>query len=170
LASALLAKIKFNFKHMKNIIPILAVASVFMVSCQSNSTTDTANNDSSSTKDSSPVNNSICYAYYKNRDTATLKLITSAGKVSGDLRYSLYEKDSNKGTIEGIVKGDTIIADYAFNSEGMQSIRQVVWLRKDGKLLEGFGEQEQVGNKTRFKNIAQLKFADSIEFSAVDCK
>ena len=31
--------------------------------------------------------------------------------------------------------------------------------KKDGKLVEGVGEQEEVGNKLRFRNISKLKYA-----------
>lgn len=156
---------------MKNIIPILAVASALIASCQSNTTKTTTSTDSTlNTVVDTSKNSDQCFEYIKNKDTATLKLVTTNNTVSGDLTYKLYEKDKNNGTITGIVKGDTIIANYTFQSEGMASIRQVVWLKKDGKLIEGFGESEGVNGKMKFKNIGQLKFENSLEFKPVDCK
>ncbi|MBC6109603.1 hypothetical protein ACFOG5_21900 [Pedobacter fastidiosus] len=156
---------------MKNIIPILAVASALLASCQSNTTKTITTTDSTIIADVDTTKNSNqCFVYIKNRDTATLKLITTNNTVSGDLSYKLYEKDKNNGAITGIVKGDTIIANYTFQSEGMASVRQVVWLKKDGKLVEGFGESEEVDGKMKFKNISQLKFENSMEFKPVDCK
>nr|GFC68635.1 hypothetical protein [Tanacetum cinerariifolium] len=35
--------------------------------------------------------------------------------------------------------GDTLVADYTFQSEGTTSIRQVVFLRRDIGFIEGFG-------------------------------
>jgi hypothetical protein len=111
-----------------------------------------------------------CYAYVKNRDTASLTLRLAGEEITGDLSYKLFEKDSNKGTIAGEIKGDTIIAEYDFNSEGTRSIREIVFLKKDGKLYEGFGEVETKGMKTVFKNRADLKFEESIVFDSTDCK
>jgi len=86
------------------------------------------------------------------------------------LSYSLFEKDSNKGTISGEVKGDTILAEYNFDSEGMRSTREVVFLKRDRKLYEGFGEVEEKNGKTVFKDRSKLKFGDAIVFSLTDCK
>ncbi|WP_316800192.1 hypothetical protein [Pedobacter frigidisoli] len=152
---------------MKIVFPILAAASILAISCQSNNTSKTSSYSSLSKSDTHVTD---CYIYAKSRDTATLTIATLDGKVSGNLMYKLSEKDINNGTIEGVVKGDTIIADYTFNSEGMESKRQVVWLKRDNKLIEGFGEQEEAGNTAKFKNNSSLKFAGSIEFSKVDCK
>jgi hypothetical protein len=111
-----------------------------------------------------------CYEYVKNRDTASLTLKLAGEEITGDLSYKLFEKDSNKGTIAGEIKGDTIIAEYDFNSEGTRSIREIVFLKKDGKLYEGFGEVQTKGMKTVFKNRADLKFEESIVFDPTDCK
>ena len=111
-----------------------------------------------------------CYEYVKNRDTASLTLKLAGEEITGNLSYKLFEKDSNKGTIAGEIKGDTIIAEYDFNSEGARSIREIVLLKKDGKLYEGFGEVETKGMKTVFKNRADLKFEESIVFDPADCK
>ncbi len=111
-----------------------------------------------------------CYIYTKNRDTIKLKLNTENEELTGDLSYNLFEKDSNKGTISGEIKGDTILAEYTFDSEGMRSTREVVFLKRDGKLYEGFGDVEEKSGKTVFKNRAQLKFEDAIVLSLTECK
>ncbi|TCD04042.1 hypothetical protein EZ437_07205 [Pedobacter psychroterrae] len=111
-----------------------------------------------------------CYSYIKNRDTATLKINTENEELTGNLAYKLFEKDSNKGTIAGEMKGDTIIAEYIFNSEGRSSIREIVLLRKDGKLYEGYGDVEERKGKMVFKDRSKLKFGDAIVFSKTDCQ
>ncbi|MCZ4245634.1 hypothetical protein [Pedobacter punctiformis] len=155
---------------MKNILPIIAVTTVLMTSCQSNTTKNNKLTDSTTTKSDDAANASECFLYAKNRDTATLKLNTTDTLISGDLSYNLFQKDKNTGKIEGIVKGDTLIADYTFQSEGMQSVRQIVWLKQSGKLVEGFGDVEEADGKVKFKNISKLKFGKAIEFSKTDCK
>lgn len=112
----------------------------------------------------------VCYTYTKNKDTASLTLMISGRIITGELHYQLFEKDSNKGTIKGEMRGDTLIADYIFNSEGKQSIRQVAFLKKDGKLMEGFGDVIEKDGKMYFKSISDLKFGGAIEFTKAHCK
>ncbi len=111
-----------------------------------------------------------CYDYIKTRDTASLKLHVQGQEVTGDLSYRLFEKDSNKGTIAGVIKGDTIIAEYTFDAEGMRSVREIVFLKKDGKLYEGYGDTEEKGVKVMFKNRSALKFDSGLVFYKTACK
>jgi hypothetical protein len=155
---------------MKNILPLLAIAGLsFMTACQSEHKT-AAKNDTIPSISDSTATNTQCFLYAKNRDTATLKISIADNKVNGDLAYNLFEKDKNKGKIVGIVKGDTLISDYTFQSEGTTSVRQVVLLKKGDQLIEGFGDIEEVDGKTRFKNMSKLKFENSIVFAKTDCK
>lgn len=157
---------------MKSITSTLVLGVVFIVSCQNNTPEKSAKADSLITVKAADANLNLneCFKYIKNRDTSNLKL-NSAGKiVIGNLSYRLFEKDKNESTIIGIIKGDTIIADYTFQSEGTKSIRQVVWLKKDDKLIEGFGDVEEADGKTKFKNISKLIFGKSIVFTKVECK
>ncbi|RZK16174.1 MAG: hypothetical protein EOO86_15385 [Pedobacter sp.] len=153
---------------MKKLIPFLTLAVAFFASCQSKSTTsDTADTSIGSTE---TANSSLCYQSIKNRDTASVTLNIEDDKVTGSLTYNLFEKDKNNGVIAGIIKGDTIIADYTFQSEGTTSIRQVAWLKQSDQLIEGFGDVEEVDGKTQFKNIGKLSFGKSMVFTKTDCK
>ena len=142
----------------------LFVTGIFMA-CQSNQSTPN-NKETSKTTPTSQT----CYTYTKNRDTASLTLISTGLIVTGELRYQLFEKDSNTGVLQGEMRGDTLVADYTFNSEGMKSVRQVAFLKKEGKLLEGFGDVIEKDGKMVFKTLSTLKFGNSIEFEKVSCK
>lgn len=111
-----------------------------------------------------------CYSYTKNKDTASLIIISSDHIITGELHYKLFEKDSNHGLIKGEMRGDTLVADYTFGSEGSQSIRQVAFLKKDGKLLEGFGDVTEENGKMVFKDISTLKFGGAVEFTKANCQ
>lgn len=111
-----------------------------------------------------------CYNYIKNRDTATLKINMENEELTGNLSYKLFEKDSNNGTIAGEIKGDTIIAEYIFDSEGLRSIREIVLLKKDDKLYEGYGDVEEINGKMVFKDRSKLNFGDAVVFSKTDCQ
>ncbi|RYG11970.1 MAG: hypothetical protein EOO07_19775 [Chitinophagaceae bacterium] len=95
--------------------------------------------------------------------------MTSGNVTSGKLNYKLKEKDSNTGTIKGEMRGDTLLAEYTFNSEGTQSVRQVAFIKKGDQLLEGFGDVEQKDGKMVFKNTPKLTYGQSIVFEKVDC-
>lgn len=163
---------------MKKSLLLLAGIAMLATACNNNNADDKSTDTTSVTSvdtsltPSVPIHEKIaqCYIYTKNRDTAKLKINTENDELTGDLSYNLFEKDSNKGTISGEIKGDTILAEYIFDSEGMRSTREVVFLKRDGKLYEGFGEVEEKNGKTVFKNRAKLKFGDAIVFSLTNCK
>ena len=161
-------------KHilMKNIIPILGAAALFMASCQGGTAKKThAKIDSTIVTNAKAITDSTqCYQYIKNRDTATLTLKTIDNKLTGTLGYNLYEKDKNAGTIAGVVKGDTIIANYTFQSEGKTSIREVAFLKKGDQLAEGFGDVQEVKGETKFKDLSKLNFDGLMTFGKIDCK
>lgn len=71
---------------------------------------------------------SACYKFANAADTITLKVETFPNVVTGLLNYTLKEKDKNRGEIEGVMRGDTLVADYSFMSEGTRSVRQVKFL------------------------------------------
>lgn len=110
-----------------------------------------------------------CYEYAKNKDTIQLKLIIKNKSVSGEMSYKLYEKDKNEGVIEGTMVGDTLFADYKFISEGVESFRQVAFVKKNGTIVEGYGEVEERKGKIVFKNKKALKFS-SMVLNEIPCK
>jgi len=97
-----------------------------------------------------------CYGYYTDKDSVFLKLTFKDNEVTGDLTYKLYEKDKNKGTLQGVVHGDTLFATYQFTSEGQASVRDVAFLKKGNELVEGFAPMDESG--THFKNRNDLDF------------
>lgn len=110
-----------------------------------------------------------CYRYAREGDTITLNISTVGNRVSGDLVYDWAEKDRNSGKVSGETRGDTLFMDYIFMSEGMESVREEVFLKKDGRLIIGYGEAEEKDGKWAYTDHARLKF-DTIRLSPVDCK
>jgi hypothetical protein len=135
-----------------------------------------SNNTDQNTSDSTPVDTTIvpatqqyCYQYIKDKDTAKITLMSSGPITTGELSYNLFEKDKNNGIFEGELHGDTLIAEYTFNSEGKESVRQVAFLKKNDQLLEGYGDVENKSGKMMFKNTATLKFGEGIVLNKVEC-
>ena len=119
-----------------------------------------------------PVTESLgdhCYSSIANNDTITMRLnINVNNEVNGELTYIPYQKDKNEGTLVGNIKGDTLVADYTFMSEGKSSVREVVFLKKDAQYIEGYGAILISNGKTVFTDKNQLKFNGKI-LSEVEC-
>lgn len=111
-----------------------------------------------------------CYLYINNNDTVTLSTVQEGKTVTGDLAYNLYEKDKNTGTIRGEMKGDLLIADYTFMSEGMKSTAQVVFKKTGNTLVQGYGEVVNQGSSVTFKNIDSLNYTNSILLKETNCE
>ena len=110
-----------------------------------------------------------CYSFVKDKDSIILQLVLKDSFVTGDLNYNFFEKDKNTGSITGKLAGDTIIAEYSFMSEGLQSSREVAFLRKGDTMLEGFGGVEDINGKTVFKDRATLTFDTVNVLTKVNC-
>jgi len=111
-----------------------------------------------------------CYQGILKQDTVTLNVVRKAGQISGTLRFDLSEKDNSDGMISGTVKGDTIFADYTFNAEGTQSVREVAFLKQGNVYLEGYGDVEQREGGMRFKDPANLKFDSNMILTKINCR
>src|SRR5689334_15615667 len=103
-----------------------------------------------------------CYQYASQGDTVALKLVHLGDSYSGSLVYLFKEKDRNMGTIQGTMRGDILVADYTFNSEGTKSIRQVAFKKVGSTYVEGYGEAVDENGVMKFKDITSLNFGSSI--------
>ena len=131
----------------------------FLISCKSpNKQTDKTSLQKVKSITPSPIS---CYRYASATDTIILKLIHVGNSITGTLVYILKEKDRNNGTIQGNMKGNILLADYTFMSEGVQSIRQVVFKKQGNFFIEGYGD---------FKNIDSLNFNTFMKLAEVTCK
>ncbi len=99
-----------------------------------------------------------CYIYASTTDTIRLTLRTTQPTVTGELTYRYFEKDRNQGTLRGTMHGDTLLADYTFQSEGVTSVRQVAFLRRDTGFLEGFGPVVERDGRVVFTQPGLLHF------------
>lgn len=154
---------------------LLVVTLIFFGGCTSSVTekTDTDSTGSDTiTSAPTPVksNPQGCYAWQSGKDSAALNLQVAGEKVSGTLSYNLFEKDKNRGTINGNIKDDLIIADYTFQAEGMTSVREVVFKIDGENLVEGMGDIDVDGDTARFKNKTELEFNTDRPFIKTACE
>lgn len=104
-------------------------------------------------------NLSGCYQMTIKKDTAILSLNHEGDSVSGSLSYHWFEKDNSDGTFRGAIIDDSlIVADYNFQSEGITSVRQIVFRIRKDTLLQGYGEQRVVNDTSLFRDVRLAVF------------
>ena len=145
---------------------------VIVLSACAKKTEENQDTDADSTALSESVNvenDANCFAYQAKGDSAFMKMTITDGVVAGDLSYALAEKDKNKGTIDGKLIGDTLLVNYKFMSEGVESTREAAFLKKGNDWVEGFGPVEEKQGAMHFKDRSKLNFDNGLTFKAVDC-
>lgn len=110
-----------------------------------------------------------CYSQIINRDTANLQIQINDGNITGPLTYNIYQKDRNDGSIKAEIADSLITGWYLFKSEGIISVRQVIWRIKPGQLWPAIGEMIQRNDTTMFANPDKLQFDNKIPFIKVKC-
>ena len=110
-----------------------------------------------------------CYILENEKDSVYLSYKQNGKNISGKLIYKLSEKDKNNGDISGTIDNDIIIADYIFNSEGIQSIRQVTFKIIDNVATEGYGKMEMLNDTLKFVSINDLDYNNSMQLFSVPC-
>jgi hypothetical protein len=156
-------KIKPVVMHQKLFYLLISLTLLF--SCDTEEKKDSQAEDTK--KQSSPIN---CYRYANAGDTIQLKLIHIGNAITGTLVYDYKEKDRNRGTIQGSMKGNLLVADYTFQSEGVQSVRQVAFKLEENSFIEGYGDIDSQNDKVQFKNLDSLKFNNSMKLVGIACQ
>lgn len=149
---------------MKNLISVMLIIAT-MFSCDKHKANEANESLATETGDGE-----LCFGSALKQDTILLNAKTDGALVTGSLTYNLFEKDRNSGTISGKLSGDTLLADYSFMSEGRESVRQVVFLKKDTLLLEGYGNMKELEGKFVFENLKEVKFGNGIVLQKTACQ
>jgi hypothetical protein len=149
--------------------------------CSNNGTSDIKNSDSIGASmhttdaadtlvtDNTPVMLTGCYQMTLKGDTVTMNIDLLDSTVTGNLDYRFKEKDTNSGTLKGVIRDRYIYADYTFHSEGTTSIREVVFKVEGNTLVPGFGDIVEQDKKIIFTNKEAIQFQDETPFLKVTC-
>ncbi len=164
---------------MKNVNYIFLFISIVLFSCKSEVAEKAEEASVEKQEIAAPKTESIqkieCYTYLENKDTIYMALrIKDDSIVEGDLSYSLFEKDQNKGNIRGRISNDSLFASYQYtsegkDSEGKDSEREVFFLKSPESFVEGFTETEESNGKTSFRN-KDFKLNDRYTLQRTDCR
>lgn len=111
-----------------------------------------------------------CFLYATTQDTINLIVNRSKNTITGNLIYNLYQKDRNSGSLLGSIKGDTLFADYKFSSEGKESIREVIFVKKADGFIEASAPMELENGRMVFKKDVQLKLNHTFLLKQTDCR
>ena len=139
---------------------------ISLLGCNQSPTQNSAVNMKTSPSDSTF---NVCYSSIVKKDTVLLNALMIGDSIKGSLGYKLYEKDQNNGVILGKMYGDTIRANYTFMSEGKESVREVLFLKKDTLLFEGYADVSEEDGKIVFKDMNAVKF-NGLALMKVPCK
>lgn len=91
--------------------------------------------------------------------------------VTGKIVHNFHEKDGSFGSFDGVMKGDTLYADYDFEEEGTTSKRELIFIKKRNKLLQGYGDVEvDTQHTTVFKKDAKISFDENLPLTAISCE
>lgn len=110
-----------------------------------------------------------CYIAHLSKDVYTLKIDTQHGAaVSGMLSFNNFEKDSSSGSFTGTFTGNVLLGMYAFDSEGMHSVRQVVFKKDGDNFIEGFGSTKTEGDAELFEDVSTVTYDANSTFVKSD--
>ena len=150
----------------------LFFAVFILIACNNRSKQSTESEINSDTSNSAikiQIPNVYCYLHVADKDMIYLKMEKFPNVITGTLAYKFHEKDKNNGDIDGILKGDTLIADYTFMSEGKSSARQVIFLIQDSVATEGYGAMEEKNGKMVFKDLSNIDFSKGTRLTRITC-
>ncbi|MBU7576934.1 MAG: META domain-containing protein [Flavihumibacter sp.] len=149
---------------------LLRISSAFIILVSCNNATDKSVSSGVPLIDSiQSSTNHYCYENAGGTDSIRLRIDLVGTDVSGELLYAIRGKDRNEGSVHGEWFGDTLVLDYMYQSEGSLSSRQVVFIKQDSILVEGYGASEEVDGKLRFVNRTELSFGSGIKLKEVNC-
>lgn len=123
-----------------------------LIACQERST-------STHTEATADTARTQCYGYTDGQSRVNLRLNPTEGdSVRGELTYALAGKDRNTGTVAGWMRGDTLVGAYMFQSEGAQSVREVVFLFGSDGVREAVGPVAERKGRMEFTDRRALRF------------
>lgn len=110
-----------------------------------------------------------CYRMTIQKDTAGMQLRVLGDSISGNLFYHWYARDHNDGEVAGQIRDSVIHAYYRFQSEGLTSVREVIFKFSADTLYQGYGDVTTVNDTVRFKFPQHVVFDRKNPFIKVAC-
>ena len=110
-----------------------------------------------------------CYRLIIENDTATMDVTQQQNYITGSLVYKRDGKDNNIGTVNLVKTTDRVEGWYKYQSEGITSVRQVVFKPTNNSFAEGYGDIKMNGDTAMFKYPHALHFEEKHTFNKINC-
>ena len=104
-----------------------------------------------------------CYEAKLGKDLYSLAILSQAGEAfEGTLKFKNYQKDSSSGPYIGTYIDGILFGEYSFQSEGMDSLIQVLFKKSADGFVRGYGKMNAAGD--RFANLKDITYNRSAVF------
>lgn len=108
-----------------------------------------------------------CYVATLAKDVYTININSQNNQsVEGTLTFDNFEKDSSSGTFGGTYIDGILLGEYSFQSEGMDSVMQVIFKKQGNDFVRGFGPVNATGDA--FVDVNDVTYDTSVVFKATD--
>ncbi|WP_226163844.1 hypothetical protein [Hymenobacter terricola] len=97
----------------------------------------------------------MCYRQVVGRDTTMVRLLISGATVTGELAVLPAEKDRARGSLQGTLAGQQIVADWQRVGEGQTQVHEVTFTLAGDSLRWREGARTEKGGKWVLANPAQ---------------
>jgi hypothetical protein len=110
-----------------------------------------------------------CYQFDHQGEHVKCQLFSAAdGKFSGYYSWYIDEKDGTQGVLKGNnFNSDTLFAEHTYIQEGSTQTEEIVFLKKEGSLIQLVGELDDKNGKMVLKNRKALKAGNIL--TKADC-
>lgn len=110
-----------------------------------------------------------CYFLSIGRDSLLIQIIETDDTIRGKMVFDNFEKDGSRGIIRGTMHGDTLKGWYDFESEGMRSVMEIMFLNEDSFLIRAQGKVDVKADTVYFPDPSVISFPDENAYRRVSC-
>lgn len=106
-----------------------------------------------------------CYVANLSKDIYTLTILSQEGEsFEGKLNINNFEKDSSTGSLKGTYRNGILLGDFTFQSEGIESVVQVIFIKAGDNFIRGYGAVDKETG-TRFVDIKNIQYDPSVVYN-----
>ena len=101
----------------------------------------------------------VFYVAVDKSDTVLLTIINKTNSIEGNLTFNYSNGITYKGTLKGLMHGDTLLADYNFTTgDGKWRRNPVALLKRNGGLILGVGIMETAWGRNYFAKAQPIDY------------
>lgn len=119
-----------------------------------------------------PIIAKVCYIAVDESDTVLLTITDKRKSIEGNLTFNYTNGITYKGTLKGLMHGDTLLADYNFTTgDGKWRRNPLALLKRNGGLILGVGIMETAWGRNYFAKAQPIDYDKGrFIFKEVNCE